>query len=522
MTIAIRFLFAAAVSAAALAQADTGAEEMSPEPVEGWRSRYYPEDWEPGYSDEEGRFLHDFSYAGYHMGEKPLPENPSGPVVDVTKPPYNADPSGERDSTPAIQAALDDMGEGGGGTVYLPEGTYRVGPPEEDARKGEGAKVLSIQHSGVVLRGDGPGKTHIFNANPQMRFTPVILVRPPEITGGPQSANWLNPLPDTEVVPIVGTVEVTATEIPLEDVGGVEVGEWVMLSDGDFLFYRQVTEISEEERTITIDIPIRRSLSDARMYRVESHLEEVGIEELSIGMQETDSAANARYSFLIMISHVVNGWVRRVHSYRPPSNEGPHHMLGHGIRIWEARNVTISECDLREAQYGTGGGSGYGYTLMGSDNLIQDCVGENTRYVYDFQTQRATGNVIHRSVDLGGTWGFGSSDFHQHWSVANLIDNLEMLNGAWFNAGFRHRGHGTTTDQSVLWNMRGMGGRGRLIRVSRQSGRTFIIGTRGERTGVRGLDPEHRGIYFEGEGQGDKLRPESLYEDQLRRRTGNP
>ena len=38
-----------------------------------WRSSLYPEDWVPGYKDTQGRFLHDFSYAGYHMGEDSLP-----------------------------------------------------------------------------------------------------------------------------------------------------------------------------------------------------------------------------------------------------------------------------------------------------------------------------------------------------------------------------------------------------------------------------------------------------------------
>ena len=40
--------------------------------------------------------------------------------------PYGADPSGEADSTKAIQAALDDCAANGGGTVWLPAGRYKV------------------------------------------------------------------------------------------------------------------------------------------------------------------------------------------------------------------------------------------------------------------------------------------------------------------------------------------------------------------------------------------------------------
>jgi hypothetical protein len=46
--------------------------------------------------------------------------------VRVTDPPFNAAGDGLADDTVAIQAALDSMGSKGGGTVYLPQGQYRV------------------------------------------------------------------------------------------------------------------------------------------------------------------------------------------------------------------------------------------------------------------------------------------------------------------------------------------------------------------------------------------------------------
>ena len=33
-----------------------------------WRSSLYPENWQLGSQDAEGRFLHDFSFAGYRNG----------------------------------------------------------------------------------------------------------------------------------------------------------------------------------------------------------------------------------------------------------------------------------------------------------------------------------------------------------------------------------------------------------------------------------------------------------------------
>jgi hypothetical protein len=44
------------------------------EPVPAtWRSSLYPENWKPGFKDSNDRFLHDFSYAGYHQGEIDIP-----------------------------------------------------------------------------------------------------------------------------------------------------------------------------------------------------------------------------------------------------------------------------------------------------------------------------------------------------------------------------------------------------------------------------------------------------------------
>ena len=46
--------------------------------------------------------------------------------VDVTQAPYSAVGDGKTDATRAIQSALDDVGAGGGGTVFVPRGTYLV------------------------------------------------------------------------------------------------------------------------------------------------------------------------------------------------------------------------------------------------------------------------------------------------------------------------------------------------------------------------------------------------------------
>ena len=91
--------------------------------------------------DARGNRLPDFSYVGYHSGEKAIPNAP----VKITLEP------GTGDDTKRIQTALDRLGRlpldasGIRGALLLKRGTYRVG----------GGLVLS--QSGSVLRGEGNG-----------------------------------------------------------------------------------------------------------------------------------------------------------------------------------------------------------------------------------------------------------------------------------------------------------------------------------------------------------------------------
>jgi hypothetical protein len=61
-------------------------------------------------------------------------------TIDATQSPYNADKTGVTDATSAIQSAIN--AAAGGGAVYLPDGTYKIG------------SVLQIYENNVTLRGD--------------------------------------------------------------------------------------------------------------------------------------------------------------------------------------------------------------------------------------------------------------------------------------------------------------------------------------------------------------------------------
>lgn len=521
---------------------------------DAWRSALYPEDWAPGLRDEAGRMLHDFSYAGYRSGEAPVPERVTGVWVDVTAPPYSADATGVAGATDAIQRAIDDVGRQGGGTVFLPPGVYRITFPTPEANA-----ALRVAHSGVVLQGAGPDKTFLFLDETVSRGKALLLVAPAA------GMDWYRVIPGTEQL-LREDVTAPGSVLPLAEPPRFAVGDWVAVTHDTTeawvrehnmagiwppgrvpgqLFFRRVTAVDSEHRTITIDAPTRYDLKTrdrARVYAVAAPIEEVGIVGLAIGMRENAKAgwgtadhavpATGAYdvhgSRAVVLRGVVNGWIQDVATYRPPENR-QFHIHSIGIEVVHSRHVTVRRVSVANPQYLGGGGNGYPLVIAGQDSLFHHVRAMTGRHPITITGGQTNGNVV-----LGGYISSPvslASDFHAFLSVANLIDNL-TIDGDRFEAGDRSHAsgtgglsHGASTSQSVFWNINGLaykddGSRGDVIVWTEQSGWGYVIGTRGpaHRVGA-GTGIRMRPVDFvEGEGRGETLEPRSLYIDQLRRR----
>lgn len=515
-----------------------------------WRSSLYPSDWTPGFKDAQGRFLHDFSYAGYWRGEKSIPSTPPGATYNVVTQ-YGADSSGTNDSTNAIQNAINAAGAAGGGIVYLPAGTYRVKP------QGTATSALWINKDNVVLRGSGKTSTFIYNDSTSMRNKAVIRISP--VT----SADWFTPT--NTPTSIRSDVQPQAMTIPVNSVSGYNINEFIIVhSDATdaFIadhgmtgkwdaslkgptFYRKITGIDASANTLTIDIPIRYTLKtrdSARVYKVGEAVAEAGIEDLSIGMKQHTGtgwgdldynvagtgAYDVHASKAISFANAKNSWVDNVNSYKPSSNSGDYQLLSHGIVLFQSRTITVQNTHFQKPQYKGEGGNGYMYIMQGSDNLVQNATATNGRHNFTFQYMFASGNVIHSSTSNTPRL---ASDFHMHLSMANLFDNMTM-NGDFIEAVYRPYGtieHGWTTTQSVIWNTNGTAyaaGQSSIVK-SKQFGQGYVVGTRGAANGVTytvpGSDASAPQDLVEGIGTGLDLVPQSLYLDQKAKRSvGGP
>ena len=519
-----------------------------------WRSALYPADWTPGFTDAEGRFLHDFSYAGYHRGEKPLPKEIPGPRIDVTKPPYNADNTGQQSATLAIQRAINDAGLGGGGTVYLPAGTYRITFPTATSNT-----ALIVAHSNVVIQGDGPDKTFLFLDETYTRGKTMIAVQPVSFAG------WSTPR-DGRVQRLRADAEARDVVVYLEGEPNFQPGEWVVVQydltdewiaehnmtggwDSSIpgpSFYRQVTAVDPEQNSITLDTPMRYAVKvrdNGRVYRVSDPITEVGLADFAFGMREHPAttgwgdndhsrlgtgAYDVHTSRAISFRGVVNGWVRDLATYKPEGNTYAHiHSVG--LQFNESRNLTIRRVRVENPQYRGGGGNGYPFVVGTQESLYDDLTAINGRHNFTISGQRASGNVIFRSR-ITNPINSLPADFHAYLSMANLIDNLTIERDR-FDAGDRSNNagtsgfpkHGVTTTHSVFWNTIGLAYRSdsAVIIRSDQYGWGYVIGTRGPAPLVDAPSGNPRTAprdYVEGMGRGASLEPQSLYLDQLRRR----
>ncbi len=380
------------------------------------------ERWEP-----EGR-LPDFSFAGYHSGEKDLPEIAA--VVDVTR--FGAVGDGVTDCTEAFRKAIDRTDRG---AITIPEGRFLI------------RDILWIRKPNLVLRGAGPGKTVLFidkaleDVRPNMGKT----------TGGRPTSNyswsggflWVKGAIDQ---PRLATVTAPAGRggrwIEVDDASGLGAGRQVVLRQTDgadrallsHLYSDDPGDVSKITRPVRpemvarvasvegcrveLDRPLRidvRTEWSPTLHAFEPAVEEVGIENLAIEFPSKPYAGHFTERGMngIAMNGVANCWVRNVRISNCDS--GVHlsgiHCTMRGVRLDSKREPTR-------------GDTGHHGIAVGSDCLVENFVFE-TRFIHDITVSAlASGSVIKngRGPDL-------SFDHHKRAPHDNLFCRIDVGEG---------------------------------------------------------------------------------------------
>ncbi|PAX09077.1 hypothetical protein [Sphingomonas lenta] len=520
-----------------------------------WRSALYPTDWLPlhagGAATSDGKFLHDFSYAGYLEGSVPIPTTVGANAVRTLA--ASTWGNGTSDATTGIQQAIDQVCAGGGGTVNLGAGTYRIRP------QGSNDYALRMPCRDLIVRGavDSAGlpATFLFNDEPVMRGKRVIVMG--ESTRGIYATLFDKPgnVANNKVAITQDLLRPTRT-IPVASTTGYSPGDYVAItfdwSDAfkadhgmqqywpvekvqGMLFYRRVLSADATAKTVTVDIPLRYPVKlrdNPRMYEPRAYFANLGLENVSIGMRENNTSGtgdNDVYTAgtgawemdqatAVQVVLARHSWIRNVRSHRPSVNARDVHLLSNGIHITAStRSLTVQNVHLAKPQYRGFNGNGYLIYLDGAETLVRDSSATAGRHNFLWTGASTSGNVIYMTRSINGRL---EDDFHGYLSPANLVDNHYLQNTRLnsINRQADSNGAGHTSSQSVFWNTRGNPEWTLTYIRSQQFGWGYVIGTQGRGTG--GVDAT--GDHVEGLGIGADLQPQSLYLDQKAKRDANP
>ncbi len=276
--------------------------------------------------------LPDFSRAGYHQGDDPLP-SPSWKVFDVTA--MGAVPDDGESDRAAILAAIAAAEKHGSGIVSFPVGRFRIHEPTDT-----GNEPLRIRGSRIVLRGSGSGPdgTELF-VNAHLEPTD-----PKKIWSSPYAVEFQGHGRTKVETPVVGDARRETRTVTVEDTALFEPGDWVLLHVLDdsteavaaaVAPYEpdpawktlvesgvRVDELHQIEAIdgprLTFAEPMHVDVDASRDWTVVGYdpLQEVGVEQLAFVGNWRDRFRHHR-SFLddggwsgLSFSKCVNGWIR--------------------------------------------------------------------------------------------------------------------------------------------------------------------------------------------------------------------
>ena len=495
---------------------------------EAWRSALYPEDWEPGFETADGQ-LRDFSHAGFGGGGGALPEVELSAAVDVAT--FGADPTGETDSTAAIQAAIDSLA--GPGTVHLPAGRYRI-----DGR-------LVVQAPGTVVAGDGSDRTELWftahegldhGAHLEFRGVPVAdlsVALSADIAAGDDHVRV--PAGSGLTAGDEVWIGVTITDAFVSDHG--MDGYWTFsLGAWRPFFRRTVTGVEpggDGVETIVLDVTLPYALSlrdDARIERVDGYLEGVGLTGIAVANAvDWDAAWAHDQVHAVAFEGVRDAWVHDLRSFEPPGGDG-HHLQSSGLLVRNSRRVTVADTHLAHSQNRGEGGNGYLVEVRVSNQvLVRDSSARGGRHNFIQNWDFGTSDLVFLRTHSAGSEAFTSStdprgsaacsETHHALAIAVLVDD-STVDDCWkfVNRLGYSTGAGHTATESVMWNLRGTGSL-----TSHQFGRGYVVGTEGLEVTTAVIDVyesqgTHPEDFVEGVELAATLEPASLYDDQLARR----
>ena len=390
--------------------------------------------------------LPDYSFAGYHCGERPLPDVPA--ANDATK--FGATANDDTDDAAAIQKAIDATENG---AVTLPAGRFIVG-----------AEIV-IKKGNLVLRGAGAGKTILVipRSIQQVRNTTdtfsfgegFISVRGAD--GGRQFGAVAAPaakgdkklvVSDAAHLKVGDWMRMTMANHP--ELGkllhaGLEPGEGTFREKKYFVDWAaRVTAI--DGNTISIDRPLRAEVKpqwQPQVWSFRPTIQELGIEGFTFefpGPPKKEHTKEEGFN-AIFLSSVTNSWVRDC-EFIDADN---------GVNVTGvSRFCTFTKLTFRSVNRKNPAGHHAMWVRGSQDCLFSDWRVE-TEYVHDLSVEGiSTGTVF-----MNGRGVALNFDHHRNLPYDNLFTDLETddIRRLWNSGGAGNRGPHSGVGET-FWNIR--------------------------------------------------------------------
>ncbi|QZT38145.1 DUF4955 domain-containing protein [Halosquirtibacter xylanolyticus] len=473
-------------------------------------------------SDKQVTDLPDFSYAGYHRGEKAIPDA-DYKVFDVTK--FGAKPNDKRSDRKAVQKAIRAAEKNGSGIVFFPAGEYRL------QEKKDPTKPITISGDKIVLRGSGSGE-----GGTKLYFAKDLPPKDPnKLWTCPYFIEFTAKGKDAYISNVLNDLEKGESTVHLLSASGLKEGQWVYIrlsnTDPDLIEHEMCgckvdkswKSIREKKGIYVKEYHQIKSINGNKvtfyepvMHKVESQYgwklytfassEEVGVEDIAfVGnwkenfIHHKNPLHDGGYS-AVKLGRVVNSYMRRCsfHDFNRIS-----HISG-------SANVSVINCVIT----GTPGHSSIGASAS-SRVFLGKIDDQSSQWHAPGVASSTIGTVIWRVRYTDKT----SFESHASQPRATLFDCVE---GGFFlgRAGGARQNLPNHMEDLILWNFKETD--------KAESGFEFwssktwfwkllpptIVGFHGAGTTFEAsqvkIDESH----------GTPVKPESLYEEQLKLRLG--
>ena len=403
--------------------------------------------------------LPDFSHAGYHGGDVPLPVRPPGVSVKD----YGAKGDGITDDTDAFIRALENAPHC---AIEVPPGRYVI------------SRILYIDRPGIVLRGAGPDKTTLYCPNTLQDVKPDWG----PVNDGQRTSEyswsggflWFSgEYHSWDLATVVAEARRGDTRLRVSATNNLSVGRRVILTlteknsdshalaqelysgdpgdisglhgDTHATFVCHVVKIDGDE--VTLDRPLRWDIHLTWLTRVRAFdpsVTESGVENLAVEFPRTPYPGHFREMGrnAISLGDVADCWVRNVLITNADSGIFP---AGNGCTFQD-----IVLASSRPVDPVSGCQGHHGIDFSGNDNLLTG-FDYREKFIHDISVEHsASGNVIAhgRGMDL-------CFDHHVCSPYENLFTDIDAGAGTrlWYCGGGEHLGKHSGT-RETFWNIR--------------------------------------------------------------------